>query len=145
MDIPDTIRCCGESPVETNLLKMVELLEKLDSFFPINRDIEKYKEYRSFLEMNYNNIDTFRQILLPNLTISKETDFDAISKEFKANPLPYVSNTNRVIAKSFSEKYGIQVSVVCASKKEQAKLYKEGDREVVASILTNFEIVDEEN
>jgi hypothetical protein len=89
--------------------------------------------------------DCYLAVLL-NLSKSEKVNIDAINnyhKELKANPNLLPSYLVRAIAISFSKKYGIPVSIVYGSGKERDGLYKEGDREVVATILSNLEIVDE--
>jgi hypothetical protein len=134
IDIPDTVRCCGESLLETNLQAMT------DGTIELKKKTLSGDDYHEYLT----------SILSPIFAAisgkATELDMDNVIKLCRAlidNPRQYASNIMLLMAKSFSEKYGIPVSVVCASGKERSLLYKEGDREVVATVLSNLEIVDE--
>ncbi|MGD0596611.1 MAG: hypothetical protein ABSA64_03690 [Sedimentisphaerales bacterium] len=133
-NIPDSIRCCGESRLEIHYLKMMEAVVNEHSLKTVGTKKMKDDLLSSFVFFN---------ILSPNKFISNKKDIKFLIKELEQNPSPYHSNYMRVAAKSFFGKYGMPVSVVCDSGKERAKLYKEGNREVVASALSNLEIVDE--
>jgi hypothetical protein len=131
-DIPDAIRCCGESLLEINFQTMTDGTMELKKKTLSSDD---YHEYLTsilgpiFAAISGKALDTDNAIRVCNGLIS--------------NPKQYVSNMIRSMAKSFSEKYGIPIAVVCASEKERDTLYKEGEREVVATVLSNLEIVDE--
>jgi len=122
-DIPDSIRCCGESPFEKELIKIYECGKRLEKIKgrPIT-DEELKSAAKGFLQYI-----TFLSSGMP----SNSSLWDL----FEASP--------RVYAKSFSETYGIPVTVIYASEKERDSFYKEGDRKVVVSIMTDIEIVDE--
>ena len=140
IDIPDSIKCCGESPFEIALIKLVEYRDILDGVKDKDVINRKNDEILGLI------ISIFGDSPTSSFDIEKDntTALIEITKKMTGDPNVIASIVMRNMAKSFSQKYGVPVSVVCASKKEQAKLYKEGDREVIASILTNFEIADEE-
>lgn len=135
MDIPDTIRCCGESLLETILQAIA------DGTIELKKKTLSSDDYHEYLTSILSPI--FAAISGKATTLNIDNAI-RISMGLKSNPKQYVSNIMRSMAKSFSEKYGIPVSVVCASGKERSLLYKEGDREVVATVLSNLEIADEE-
>jgi len=142
-DVPDSIRCCGESLIETNSLKLLEWSEKVEGIKNGNIDIN---EARPFLENMLQVAHDFYSAILLNSSTLDKVNIDTIKnyhKELKANPNLFASYLVRAVAISFSKKYGIPVSIVCGSGKERDGLYKEGDREVVATVLSNLEIVDE--
>jgi hypothetical protein len=132
--IPDSIRCCGESRLEIHDLKVTEAVINDHSLKTVGEKKLKDDLFSAFVIFN---------VMSPNRFISNKNDIKFLIKELEHNPSPYYSNYMRMAAKSFSGKYGVPVSVVCASGKERSILYEEGNREVVASTLSNLGIVDE--
>jgi hypothetical protein len=109
-NIPDSIRCCGESRLEIHYLKMMEAVVNDHSLKTVDIKKLKYDLFSSFVFFN---------ILSPDKFISNKNDIKFLIKELEQNPSPYHSNYMRVAAKSFFGKYGISVSVVCNSGKER--------------------------
>ena len=133
-DIPDSIRCCGESRLEKHHIKMMEAVVN-------NHSIDTVGEKK--LKDDIISTLVFANVLSPNKRIYNKNDIEFLIKELEQNFSPYWSNYMRMAAKSFSGKYAINVSVVCSSEKERSNLYNEGNREAIVSTLSGLEIVDE--
>jgi hypothetical protein len=121
--IPDSIRCCGESLFEKEFIKLCECGKRLEEIKgrPVTNE----------------ELMSAAKGLLGYITF--------LSRGIASNSsvLDLFLGATRECAKSFSETYGIPVAVICTSEKERDNLYKEGDRKVVVSILSDLEIVDE--
>ncbi|MBN1972625.1 MAG: hypothetical protein JW787_03230 [Sedimentisphaerales bacterium] len=133
-DIPDSIRCCGESRLEMHEIKMMEAVVNNHSLNTVGE--EKLKD-------DIISTLVFANVLSPNKRIYTKKDIEYLINELEQNPFPCILNYMRMAAKSFSKKYAINISVVCSSEKERSNLYKEGNREVIVSTLSELEIVDE--
>lgn len=140
-DIPDSIRCFGESPFEIELLKLVEHWKELK----ILKDEKIISGKNQPLLANaFQNINSISSKISPDYSTQNKIDLKQFKKNLRDNPLLMASNLVRELSKSFSRKYGTPVVIVCASEKEKASLYNEGDRQVVVSMFSNLKIVDEE-
>ncbi|MGD0552873.1 MAG: hypothetical protein ABSB25_09505 [Sedimentisphaerales bacterium] len=148
-NVPDSIRCCGESSLEIDFQIFAEFLCKRFNGITGEIGITETNSICNMLYAMFPFLTTLNKtdlgVILKANQSSAKTDLEVLLKESNdINPSnPVISNVARALAKSFSEKYGISVAVVCASGKERDALYKEGDREVVATVLSNLEIVDE--
>lgn len=154
--VPKEIRCFGGTDVELNAVSWIDYisiflkkLRRLTAHMRSSKDVNAaIKKYMRKPLPNYAGLDN----LLPERL--KDIPWDKAVKIFRSKFEPKIDRSIRddygglilrSVAKSFAAKYGIPMATLFSTIDDRNEEYQEGNREAVCAVLSNIEIVDEDN